>query len=139
MTSPAAPYGPSTAAIRRFLQRLAALTPAEWAEAARAYATIADSPRFRAADRALGGAIDRAGRTAERDAALGPLLQLVRADAPPDAAPDAEVALDPVAEPALAALLALLARDLLPAETVATLYAPFASLIPLPTLGDAGT
>jgi len=139
MNTPAAPYGPSTAAIRRFLQRLAALTPAEWAEAAHAYAALAPTPRFRAADRALGAAIDRAGRTAERDAALGPLLQLVRVAPTSDTPPDAEVALDPVAEPALAALLALLARDLLPPETVAILYAPFAALVPLDALGDVAS
>ena len=133
MTSPSAPYGPNTIAIRRFLQRLAALAPDERAAAARAYAAAAGSPRFRAADRALGMVVDRAGRTAERDAALGPLLQLVSAD---EQADDADVALDPVAEPALAAMLALLARDLLPAETVATLYAPFAALIPHAELGE---
>ena len=39
-------------------------------------------------------------------------------------------AIDPIAEPALAALLALAVRDLLEPRVLATLYEPFAEAIP---------
>ncbi|HEY0776356.1 MAG TPA: hypothetical protein VGD56_00175 [Gemmatirosa sp.] len=132
--------------MRRFLQRFAALAPAEWDAAATAYAASAGSAAALAADRDLARAVERAGRTAERDAVLGPLAQLVRVD--PDRAskddppPDGMLAdasrvarpqtdgLHPVAEAALAALLALVVRDVLPARAFATLYAPFEVAIP---------
>lgn len=136
--SASTPYGPNTAQIRRFLQRLAALSASEWGDATRAYAELEATPRFRAADRALGAALERANRSPERDAAMGPLLRLVRAaDAgEADDGDGDEPALDPVAEPALGAVLALLARDLLPEETVRALYSPFAALIPMERLGE---
>jgi hypothetical protein len=118
--------------VRRFLQRLAALSHDEWKAVAHAFADAEGTPRFRRADVALGSAITGAGREAERDAAMRPLLQLVRA-APDAAAPggeDGDAALDPVAPAAAAAVLALVARDLLHADHFATLYAPFAELVP---------
>lgn len=131
-----APYGPQTAQVRRFLQRFAALSTAEWDAAARHYAELAGSAAGVAADRDLQRAVERAARTAERDAVLGPLAQLVRVE--PGAAPsengDAPAELHPVAEAALAALLALVTRDVLPARAFATLYAPFAEQIPVPVL-----
>ena len=64
---------------------------------------------------------------------VGPLVQLVR-DAPPGprrgGEADEGLALLPVAEAALAALLALVVRDVLPAHAFDALYAPFAELIP---------
>ena len=124
---PAAPYGPQTLAIRRFLQRLAALPAAEWDAAAARFASLQGTPRFAAADRALSAAVAATGREPERDAALGPLLQLVAVgDAPEGEAPE----LAPVAEAALAAVLALLVRDVLPATAFATLYGPFAEVVP---------
>jgi hypothetical protein len=127
--------------VRRFLQRFAALRPSDWERAARAYEAAAGAPAFVAADRALAQAVARAGRTAERDAVVGPLVQLVR-DAPlaprapaADGGDDAGLALlPPVAEPALAALLALVARDVLPARAFDALYAPFAELVPAASL-----
>jgi hypothetical protein len=131
------PYGPNTPAVRRFLQRFAALRPAEWEQAARRYEAQQHTAPLAAADRALGQAVERAGRTAERDAVVGPLVQLVR-DAPlaPNAVEAEGLSLLPqVAEAALAALLALVVRDLLPARAFDALYAPFAELIPPDALG----
>ncbi len=132
----AMPYGPETAVVRRFLVRLAALDlPAHDAVVDR-FSTLSLAPAFGAADLSLGEAIERSGRADARDALAGPLLQLVR-DRDAEQPEDAErVALDPIAEPALAALLALLVRDLLSAETLAVLYAPFADVISLNSLLD---
>lgn len=133
----ALPYGPNTPAVRRFLQRFAALGPRDWEQAARAYVAADGTAALAAADRALAQAVERTGRAAERDAVVGPLVQLVR-DAPP--APetpggDAALAgLPPVAEAALAALLALVMRDVLPARAFDALYAPFAELVPVAAL-----
>lgn len=127
------PYGPQTLAIRRFLQHLAALPATEWEAIAAGFAAHAAQPAFVRADRALGLVVERAGRETERDAALGPLVQLVRLPRPADAPPpteDEEVPLHPVAEPALAAVLALLVRDLLPEASFAALYAPVAAHVP---------
>jgi hypothetical protein len=128
--------------VRRFLQRFAALRPAEWDEAARRYTDQQGTAALAAADRALGQTVERAGRTAERDAVVGPLVQLVR-DAPPGPARDAPddpglALLPPVAEAALAALLALVVRDVLPPRAFDTLYAPFAALVPVAELGAPG-
>jgi hypothetical protein len=116
------PYGPNTAAVRRFLQRFAALDARQWDAAAATFAALEPTPRFRAADRALGLSVERTGRTAERDAVVGPLLQIARAPEGSDEPP-------PVAAAALAALLALVMRDVLDEGTFATLYAPFADLV----------
>lgn len=138
--SATAPYGPQTVEIRRFLQRFAALAPAQWAQATAAYDALQATPRFPAADRALASAVARTGRESLRDAALGPLVQLLElapthepSDAAP-AAPDAPAPLAPVAEAALAAVLALLVRDVLGATAFTTLYEPFATLIPVEVL-----
>jgi hypothetical protein len=116
------PYGPNTPAVRRFLQRFAALDARQWDEAAAAFAALEGTPRFRAADRALGLAIERTGRTTERDAVVGPLLRIARPAEGTDEPP-------PVAAAALAAVLALLMRDVLDEPTFAALYAPFAALV----------
>lgn len=73
-----------------------------------------------------------------RDALGGPLLQLTRSGRP--ATPgeqDLDTLVDPVAEPALAALLALLVGDVLPSTALAALYAPLESEIPLDTVRRA--
>ena len=133
------PYGPNTPAVRRFLQRFAALRPAEWAAAVRRYEEAQGTAAFAAADRALGQAVERTGRTAERDAVVGPLAQVVRdaphrphGGGPPD---DGLALLPPVAEAALAALLALVVRDVLPPRAFDALYEPFAELVPVDALG----
>ena len=132
----AAPYGPQTPAIRRFLQRFAALPSAEWDAAADAYASGLETAAYVAADRDLARAVERAGRTAERDAVLGPLAQLVRVDRADAglAELDAPVDMHPAAEAALAALLALVVRDVLSPRAFAVLYGPFAGIIPTSTL-----
>jgi hypothetical protein len=131
----ATPYGPQTLEIRRFLQRLAALAPAEWAAVAAEYEALQRGPRFAGADRALSAAVSATQREPQRDAVLGPLLQLVAEPRPEGEGPDEPPPLAPVAEAALAAVLALLVRDVLGASAFATLYAPFAERIPLATLG----
>lgn len=133
------PYGPNTPAVRRFLQRFAALRAADWERAAHRYTEQAGTAAFAAADRALAQAVERTGRAAERDAVVGPLVQLVR-DAPlaPRGASsdddDGLTLLPPVAEAALAALLALVVRDVLPERAFEALYAPFAELVPVDQL-----
>jgi len=87
----------------------------------------------------VGQAVERTGRTAERDAVVGPLAQVVRdaphrphGGGPPD---DGLALLPPVAEAALAALLALVVRDVLPPRAFDALYEPFAELVPVDALG----
>ncbi len=139
--SGALPYGPATAAIRRFLVALAALDLEAHDAVVERFAALSRSAGFSAADALLGEIIERSGRVDARDALSGPLLQLVRdrdgsgtepAKDPEDPKdPDAPVALDPIAEPALAALMALLVQDLLPTGTAEILYGAFAAAIPL--------
>ena len=151
------PYGPFTAEVRRFLQQLAALTPAAEAQVVAEYGRAIKSAEYQAAERMLGGAIARSGRERERDALGGPLLQLLRVERPQgepksahanatltpihvtpvNAPPSATLTpiLDaspfrPIAEPALAALLAVLMQDVLSAELFVRLYAPFERTIP---------
>lgn len=138
------PYGPQTLLVRRFLQRFAALGPDEWAAAAARGAAAEGTAAWARAERALEVLVERAGREAERDAALGPLLQLVRLPAGAGSGsgdaggtPDAEPALAPVAPTAAAAVLALVARDLLPEGAFAVLYAPFEPTIPAAVLEPA--
>jgi hypothetical protein len=119
------PYGPSTPTVRRFLQRFAALDAAAWDTAAADFHAAERTPAFASADQALALAIERSGRVAERDAVLGPLLQLVR---PAGGEPATE---HPVAAAALGAVLALVVHDVMDAGAFRVLYAPFATLIPL--------
>jgi hypothetical protein len=119
------PYGPSTPAVRRFLQRFAALDPAAWDAAAAAFHAAERTPAFATADQALALAIERSGRVAERDAVLGPLLQLVR---PAGGEAGGE---HPVAAAALGAVLALVVHDVMDEGAFRALYAPFATLIPV--------
>jgi hypothetical protein len=125
------PYGPNSDAIRRFLVRFAGLSATDRAQVVAAYTELAVSRRWIAAEQAMADAITRSDREGWRDALSGPLLQLVRRpDAPaPTTEAEALEALDPVAEPTLAALLALLVRDLLPGETVDLLLSPFALVL----------
>ncbi|MDQ8160200.1 MAG: hypothetical protein P3B76_12295 [Gemmatimonadota bacterium] len=128
------PYGPQTAAVRSFLVRLAGLGAADRDAVVARHAALADSPRYQRADATLGDVITRSGREAARDALTGPLLQLVKHHADPADAPQGDsddITLDPIAEPALAALLALLVRDLLDDDTVRLLTEAFSDTIPL--------
>lgn len=133
-------YGPNTPAVRRFLQRFAALRPSELERAARAYAELDATPALTSADRALAQAMERTGRAAERDAVVGPLVQLAhdpdrpRAPGAPADRDEGLALLPPVAEAALGAALALIVRDVLDARAFATLYGPFAELIPADAL-----
>ena len=144
------PYGPHTDAVRRLLQRLAAAPAESWADAARRYEALARTPRYAAAERALAQAIADAGRERERDAVVGPLVQIA-ADAaervarvarlepaPPAAAPATSAggdAADRFAEPALAAALAVVMRDLLGREEFAALYEGVAGMVEEKELG----
>lgn len=128
----AQPYGPQSAEIRRFLRDLAALSPEAHDAVCAQWHVLRQTPAFARADRALGEAMVRANREAERDAAAGPLLQMLRLD---DAATsgqqstDTPAVFDPIAEPALAALMALVVRDVLPEEMFAELVRPLGSLV----------
>ena len=129
----AQPYGPETAAVRRFLVRLAGLGATDRATVVARYETIAVTRAYEAADARLGEVITRSGRDEARDALSGPLLQLVKRPTPdvsPAADAQVDIALDPIAEPALAALLALMVRDLLDDATVQLLTDAFADTIP---------
>lgn len=127
----AQPYGPNTAGVRRFLVQLAGLGKDDRGLVVERYTQVSATLTWRAAEQQLATAIERSGREPQRDALTGPLLQLVRpVNAPAPATEDDALALlDPVAEPALAALLALMVEELLPPDAVETLCAPFAGVI----------
>lgn len=130
------PYGPQTVAVRQFLVRLAGLSRSDRAQVVAAYITQQQSAVFQQAEDHLAIVMERSGREDARAALSGPLLQLVKREpATATGGPEAESgedleALDPVAEPALAALLALLVRDLLPDEAFRALTAPMALVLP---------
>ena len=135
---PPQPYGPNTNAVRRLLQRLAALPPEEWARLAQLYEGLARTASFAAADRALGESIAAAGREAEGEAVDGPVVQLATDAAERvaramggDSAPEP----DRFAEPALAASLAVIARDLLDEPQFLLLYGPVSWAVPPGELG----
>ncbi|GAB1344979.1 hypothetical protein [Gemmatimonas sp.] len=121
------PYGPNTAMIRRFLVRLAGLGTADRVAVVERYQTRSASVEWHTAEALLATTIERSGRDAARDALSGPLLQLVRPAHAQAAANEDDwlSALDPIAEPALAALLGLLVSDLLSAPALHTLLSPF--------------
>jgi hypothetical protein len=119
--------------VRRFLERLARLSADEWSAAARVYAAGWRDPASARADAALADAVARTGRERARDQLVGPVLQMARAvatpaagGAPPAARRPVPPAEDALAEAALAAALAVLARDALPADAYERLVAPFA-------------
>jgi hypothetical protein len=131
------PYGPHTAAVRGFLVRLAGLGTADRDTVVARHRAIARSRAYEVADTLLGEIIARSGREVARDALSGPLLQLVKRRPSPDGSPatadDAasEIELEPIAEPALAALLALMVRDLLDAESLRLLTEAFSDTLPV--------
>ena len=134
---PPLPYGPNTNSVRRLLQRLAALPPEEWARLAQLYEGLARTASFAAADRALGEAIAAAGREAEGEAVVGPVVQLatdaaerVARSMGGDATPEP----DRFGEPALAASLAVIARDLLDEQQFQLLYGPVSWGVPVTEL-----
>ena len=128
------PYGPATDVVRNFLVHLAGLDGEAHDGVVARFAELRQTRVYRAADVMLGETMARSGRSDARDAVAGPLLQLVRIDEPDNSAvpghrPDDTV--DPIAEPAVAAVLALIVSDLLSTATLATLYAPFEPVVPL--------
>ncbi len=128
------PYGPATDAVRNFLVQLAGLDGEAHDGVVARFHDLHQERPYVAADVTLGETLERSGRNDARDAVAGPLLQLVRieeAENPVVGNQSLAHALDPIAEPALAAVLALIVSDLLPAATLATLYAPFEPIIPL--------
>ena len=136
--APPLPYGPASAVVRRFLQRLASQRELVWLAAARRYQDPAEAIERRRADRALGAAIERLGREPARDALIGPVVQMARRVASalhPEVTDDV---LEGLAEPALAAALALVVSDELDPAILASLYRPFEGAIPLASLGLPG-
>ena len=135
------PYGPMTPQVRQFLMQFAGLGASSRARIVARYQSLSAHPSFALAEQALAETITRAGRIAEQEALAGPLLQLVRRASPSTAAAtddtrhantDEPVTFDDIAEPALAAVLALLVADLLLPSVAATLYAPMADEIVWP-------
>jgi hypothetical protein len=127
------PYGPETAAVRGLLVRLAGLGTADRAAVVARHETLAATRAYEAADTRLGEVIARSGREQARDALSGPLVQLMKrrvADTDTSSAVGDEIALEPIAEPALAALLALMVRDLLDDATVQLLTEAFRETLP---------
>ena len=129
----APPYGPRTPLLRHFLRRLATQPPVVWLAAARHYERARDASAHRRADHALAAAVAALGREAARDALVGPVVQMARRAAAAHGPAD-EQDVERLAEPALAATLALLVSDTLPAAHVAQLYGAFDGAIPLAEL-----
>lgn len=127
------PYGPQTAAVRSFLVRLAGLGSADREAVVARHTAIARSRAYEAADTLLGELVTRSGREEARDALSGPLMQLVKRPADPNAhhETDDEIALEPIAEPALAALLALMVRDLIDPASLRLLTDAFSDTLPI--------
>lgn len=123
------PYGPATFTLRRFLVSLAALGASQRARVIARFAEVSATPAFASADLALGQAIEGSGRIDARDALAGPLLQLLQR-------PGQHVGdeLDPIAEPALAAALALLVEELISPDQFALLYDAIGTEIPRASL-----
>ncbi len=126
LSAAALPYGPQTAEIRAYLRDLAATTHAQRERVCKEWTAVRATPAFARADRALGEAIVRVHRESERDAAAAPLLQMMRQ---PGSEMRENTAMEPVAEPALAALMALVVRDALPDEVFQLLVEPVNSVL----------
>jgi hypothetical protein len=131
------PYGPNTPAVRRFLVDFAGLSQSDRANVVARYTQLSADNAWQQAERELGRVIVASGRESAQQALAGPLMQLVRrtslatdGDSSAEAESDQEPELDDVAEAALAALLTLLAQDLLNTEQRRTLLAPFADVLP---------
>ncbi len=128
-------YGPASASIRRFLVQLAALGPVARAQVVQRFHDVSASADYQTADAMIGEVIERSARTDARDALGGPFMALMRPSASQAQSSGATAQagelddLDPIAEPALGALLALLVRDLVSDEQFAALYEPFTGII----------
>ena len=135
-----APYGPNTPVVRRFLVRFAALGAEQRAAVLGMYRRCSETPEWVRAELLLGETVESSGRSDVPNAIAGPLLQLVQPadgivhDTVHDIVNEDEQRIDPIAEPALAAVLSLAVSDLLPYQAQSTLYAPFASTIPMDEL-----
>ncbi len=137
------PYGPHTADVRAFLRDLASMSEDAMVVVCGQWERLRSQTEFARADRTLGETIVRADREAERDAAAGPLLRMMRAREAARSGADsddntadsgrtdtlAEQPLHPISEPALAALMALIVRDLLPREVFAVLTSPLRDIV----------
>ena len=135
MTESRLPYGPNSMLVRRFLQRLAALGVASEQQVVTTYETVTKRTEFWDADSAVAILVAKAGRQTDRDAMAGPLLQLAASKVGSDASAAREAEpLRPIAEPALAALLALMMADLLEPDHFKVLYESFEQTIPFESL-----
>ena len=136
-------YGPNTALVRHFLERLEAMPARAMFRAVwRWRASVADSPWFESED-ALGRAFTSAARYRHRKRALDQLAVVFDHASWFRAAPTYEV-LGPTSAPAAhyvaaTALAALAVRDLLPEGVFRTLYEPFAEMVPVAELDAAAT
>jgi len=101
-----------------------------WLAAARRYTALAATPAGRQADRALGAAIAATAREEARDAVVGPIVQMASRAASQAAV--ADDATERLAEPALAAALALLVADRLDPTQRDVLTSAFAAALPDP-------
>ena len=137
-----ASFGPNTSLLERFLERLAHLEFAQVATVVSVWReTLRRSDEWYAAEDDVGDAITFTRRHDEQKRLQGRLYDLFRratwfSDAQPTAAEQAtEAAAQYVAS---AAAFALLVVDELDPGSFATLYAPFAGIIPLADLGLDG-
>lgn len=127
----AQPYGPQTALVRAFLQKLAAQPALVWLAAARRYEAISVTPAGRQADRGLGSAIERSAREPARDALIGPILQMATRAADSAALDSSDrQEVERLAEPALAAALALVVADRLGEAQRDLLTSAFGGAVP---------
>lgn len=139
-TPPGGPYGPATPQVRRWLVALSRLTTRDWIILAQEWRARAESAETRAADRALGRAVQGAALEGARDALVGPTVQVAhRAFAAAPAVHEAaRLDTEQLAEAALAAGLALLAAPLLAPGDTAALYAHAEPLVPRAALAEPG-
>jgi hypothetical protein len=112
--------------------RLAGLGTTERAKIANRYEQLSTTTQWMTTEAELGNAMSGSGRLDVQEALSGPLMQLVSSRGGSSDEPE----LDPVAEPALAAILALAVEDMLSPEQVHILYEPFTDAIPLAELAD---
>jgi hypothetical protein len=134
-------YGPNTALVQHFLERLEAMPPRGMFRAVWRWRVKIVPPRWFEAEDALGRAFTSADRYRHRKRALDQLATVFEHAAWFRAVPTFEV-LGPASVPAAhyiaaTALGALVARDLLRDEVFTTLYEPFAEMVPAAELEAA--
>ena len=134
-----AELGPTERLVERFLGRLCGLDLAQWSEVVRAWRdTLRRTDAWASAEDAVGDAIARTGRHEEQWRLQDRLYELFRTT-PWHTHPGANASAGTEAAAqylASSAAFALLLGDAIGSEALRTLYAPFASVIPLPALAQ---